>query len=314
MGPTSTNDNRTPFGLGDVARHLRVEHLAVERRGAARCRSSGSPRGSRRSTASVAPFSGGRDTRQRRAENCRMRAFECCWHHVSRRPPKVLCVHAMDRTPTIHRIEQRCIRRRSGTAARRASSRPLRRPGAVGRRRPQPDRGHGRHHHPRRPTASASPWAAHRLLDRGGERPEGLQHGRRPVRAGRGAVPVGRPHDSASTRRQMDEELRWPAFTARAERGINAVLSSPLFLDDGVRGALNVYSTRSWAFGGSERATASAFAAQASVVLQAAARTATASGSALERRLPGAAAGARGRGVRQELLDLDVADVRRELP
>ena len=80
---------------------------------------------------------------------------------------------------------------------------------------------------------------------------------------------------------RMDEELRWPAFTARAsERGINAILSSPLILDDGVQGALNVYSTHSWAFGGSERATASAFAAQASVVLKAAARG-DSSGSAL---------------------------------
>lgn len=86
----------------------------------------------------------------------------------------------------------------------------------------------------------------------------------------------------------MDEESRWPSFTARArERGIGSVLSTPLVLDEEILGALNIYASRPFAFGGDERATASAFAAQASAVLQAQARG-DLSGAALGRHLQAA--------------------------
>ena len=66
----------------------------------------------------------------------------------------------------------------------------------------------------------------------------------------------------------LDGETRWPAFTPRAQAlGINAILSSPLLVEDGPVGALNIYSRTAMAFAPKDQELASVFAAEASLVL-----------------------------------------------
>lgn len=73
-------------------------------------------------------------------------------------------------------------------------------------------------------------------------------------------------------------ETRWPAFTPRARAlGINAILSSPLVVQDRPVGALNIYSRSPDAFAVEDQRLASVFAAEASTVLTAAGEDMTAS-------------------------------------
>jgi len=66
----------------------------------------------------------------------------------------------------------------------------------------------------------------------------------------------------------LDTETRWPAFTPRAQAlGINAILSSPLLVEDRPVGALNIYSRTSMAFAPKDQELASVFAAEASLIL-----------------------------------------------
>jgi anti-anti-sigma factor len=75
----------------------------------------------------------------------------------------------------------------------------------------------------------------------------------------------------------LASETRWPAFTPRARAlGINAILSSPLIVQDGPVGALNIYSRRPDAFAVEDQRLASVFAAEASTVLYAVAEDADA--------------------------------------
>jgi anti-anti-sigma factor len=68
----------------------------------------------------------------------------------------------------------------------------------------------------------------------------------------------------------LDHETRWPTFTPKAQRlGINAILSNPLITEHGPVGALNIYSCTAAAFSPKERALASTFASEASILLQA---------------------------------------------
>ena len=71
----------------------------------------------------------------------------------------------------------------------------------------------------------------------------------------------------------LDTETRWPAFTPRAQAlGINAILSSPLLVEDRPVGALNIYSRTAMAFAPKDQELASVFAAEASLVLTSARR------------------------------------------
>lgn len=68
----------------------------------------------------------------------------------------------------------------------------------------------------------------------------------------------------------LDRETRWPTFTPKAQRlGINAILSNPVVAANGPVGALNIYSRTAGAFSPRERALASTFASEASILLQA---------------------------------------------
>jgi anti-anti-sigma factor len=63
-------------------------------------------------------------------------------------------------------------------------------------------------------------------------------------------------------------ETRWPSFTPRAlTLGINAILSSPLLVQDRSVGALNIYSRTASAFGPGDQDLAAIFASEASTVL-----------------------------------------------
>jgi GAF domain-containing protein len=63
----------------------------------------------------------------------------------------------------------------------------------------------------------------------------------------------------------MDEETRWPAFTARAaEQGVRGCLALPLLEDGETFGALNLYSFQDRPFGVTDEDSAVALAAQAS--------------------------------------------------
>ena len=69
----------------------------------------------------------------------------------------------------------------------------------------------------------------------------------------------------------LDMEGRWPEFIPQAKQlGINAILSSPLLVDDRPVGALNIYSRTAGAFASSDQHLASLFAAEASTILAAA--------------------------------------------
>jgi anti-anti-sigma factor len=66
----------------------------------------------------------------------------------------------------------------------------------------------------------------------------------------------------------LDTETRWPAFTPRAQAlGINAILSSPLLVEDRPVGAINIYSRTAMAFAPKDQELASVFAAEASLIL-----------------------------------------------
>ena len=67
----------------------------------------------------------------------------------------------------------------------------------------------------------------------------------------------------------LDQETRWPAFTAKARQlGIGAILSTPLLAEDRPVGALNIYSHTTEAFAAKEQDLASIFATEASVILR----------------------------------------------
>lgn len=67
----------------------------------------------------------------------------------------------------------------------------------------------------------------------------------------------------------LDQETRWPAFTAKARQlGIGAILSTPLLAEDRPLGALNIYSHTTEAFAAKDQALASIFATQASAILR----------------------------------------------
>ena len=69
----------------------------------------------------------------------------------------------------------------------------------------------------------------------------------------------------------LDDETRWPAFTPRARTlGIQAILSSPLLVEDRPVGALNIYSRTPGAFTPEAQALASTFAIETSTILRAA--------------------------------------------
>ncbi|MBC7372958.1 MAG: GAF and ANTAR domain-containing protein [Frankiales bacterium] len=69
----------------------------------------------------------------------------------------------------------------------------------------------------------------------------------------------------------LGEEVRWSQFVPRARaRGIESVLSSPLFDTGKAHGALNIYARTVGAFAVHEKQWADAFALQASVVVTAA--------------------------------------------
>jgi anti-anti-sigma factor len=66
----------------------------------------------------------------------------------------------------------------------------------------------------------------------------------------------------------LERETRWPAFTPRARAlGIQAILSSPLLVQEHPVGALNIYSLTPSAFSVRDQELAAAFAAQASSLL-----------------------------------------------
>jgi len=66
----------------------------------------------------------------------------------------------------------------------------------------------------------------------------------------------------------LERETRWPAFTPRARAlGIQAILSSPLLVEEHPVGALNIYSLTPSAFSVRDQELAAAFAAQASSLL-----------------------------------------------
>jgi anti-anti-sigma factor len=66
----------------------------------------------------------------------------------------------------------------------------------------------------------------------------------------------------------LGSETRWPAFTPQARAlGINAILSSPLLVEDRPVGALNIYSLSASAFSPEDRELAATFAAEASAIL-----------------------------------------------
>ncbi len=68
----------------------------------------------------------------------------------------------------------------------------------------------------------------------------------------------------------LDQETRWPAFTAKArQRGIGgAMLSTPLLAEDRPVGALNIYSHATEAFAAKDQDLASIFATEASAILR----------------------------------------------
>jgi len=67
----------------------------------------------------------------------------------------------------------------------------------------------------------------------------------------------------------LGSETRWPAFTPRARSlGIEAILSSPLLVQDHPVGALNIYSRTPAAFSPSDQAMAALFATEASLALK----------------------------------------------
>ena len=67
----------------------------------------------------------------------------------------------------------------------------------------------------------------------------------------------------------LDQETRWPAFTAKARQlGIGAILSTPLLAEDRPVGALNIYSNTTEAFAAKEQDLASIFATEASAILR----------------------------------------------
>jgi len=66
----------------------------------------------------------------------------------------------------------------------------------------------------------------------------------------------------------LAQETRWPAFTPRARKlGINAILSTPLMVDDRPVGALNIYSRTTRAFEADDQELASVLATEASIIL-----------------------------------------------
>jgi anti-anti-sigma factor len=66
----------------------------------------------------------------------------------------------------------------------------------------------------------------------------------------------------------LGSETRWPAFTPRARAlGINAILSSPLVVEDRPVGALNIYSLSKGAFSPRDQELARAFATETSLLL-----------------------------------------------
>jgi anti-anti-sigma factor len=66
----------------------------------------------------------------------------------------------------------------------------------------------------------------------------------------------------------LENETRWPAFTPRARAlGIQAILSTPLLVEDDPVGALNIYSLVPSAFSVQDQELAAAFAVQASSLL-----------------------------------------------
>lgn len=67
----------------------------------------------------------------------------------------------------------------------------------------------------------------------------------------------------------LDQETRWPAFTAKARQlGIGAILSTPLLAEDRPVGALNIYSRTTEAFAAKEQDLASILATEASAILR----------------------------------------------
>jgi GAF domain-containing protein len=69
----------------------------------------------------------------------------------------------------------------------------------------------------------------------------------------------------------LDDEMRWPTFTPRAQAlGIRTILSSPLLVGDGPVGALNIYARKPAAFGPEDRRLASFFASESSNLVTAA--------------------------------------------
>lgn len=67
----------------------------------------------------------------------------------------------------------------------------------------------------------------------------------------------------------LDQETRWPAFTPRArELGIEAILSSPLVVEERPVGALNIYSRTAAAFSDKDQELAAIFASEASIILR----------------------------------------------
>jgi anti-anti-sigma factor len=67
----------------------------------------------------------------------------------------------------------------------------------------------------------------------------------------------------------LDGESRWPAFTPEARKlGINAILSTPLMVEERPVGALNIYSRTPAAFASKDQDLAAIFAGEASVILR----------------------------------------------
>ena len=66
----------------------------------------------------------------------------------------------------------------------------------------------------------------------------------------------------------LAEEDRWPDFVPLAlEQGIHSILSSPLMTKDRPQGALNIYSSKEYAFSTRDQELAALFSAQASEIL-----------------------------------------------
>jgi anti-anti-sigma factor len=66
----------------------------------------------------------------------------------------------------------------------------------------------------------------------------------------------------------LDTETRWPTFTPLAHAlGINAILSSPLLVQERPVGALNIYARTPRSFSNRDQELAAAFAAQTSMIL-----------------------------------------------